>query len=106
MSLFNRVFSGSDEMYAKAREELDAVIARVGRDAPITMPDTAYYLACSYAYAGKKVTTVGEMDEALEHIHGMMTREQKLNDVFNTGIATAMAAEIMPICPSLRPISP
>ena len=70
MSLFNRVFSGSDEMYAKAREELDALIARVGRDAPITMPDTAYYLACSYAYAGKKVTTVGEMDEA-ETIDGV-----------------------------------
>ncbi|MBR6353458.1 MAG: CO dehydrogenase/CO-methylating acetyl-CoA synthase complex subunit beta [Oscillospiraceae bacterium] len=98
MSLFNRVFSGSDEMYAKARADLDALIARVGRDKPIEMPDTGYFLACSYAYAGRKITTVGEMDEALEHIRGMMTREQKLNDVFNTGIATAMAAEIIEAC--------
>ena len=86
MGLFNRVFRGSDEMYAKARQDLDAVIARVGKDAPIAMPDTAYFLACSYAYAGKKITTVGEMDEALDIIKSWMTREQKLNDVFNTGI--------------------
>ena len=98
MSLFSRVFNGSDEMYAKARKDLDEVIARVGKDAPITMPDTGYFLACSYAYAGKKVTTVGEMDDALEYIKSMMTHDEKLHDVFSSGIATAMAAEIIEAC--------
>ena len=98
MGLFNRVFRGSDEMYAKARQELDAVTARLGADAPLEMPDTAYFLACSYAYAGKKVTNLRELAEALDIIHGMMTREQKLQDVFSTGIATAMAAEVIEAC--------
>ena len=56
MGLFDRVFRGSDEMYFKAETELNAVIAELGEDAPMTMPDTAYFLACIYAYLGKKVT--------------------------------------------------
>ena len=65
MGLFDRVFRGSDEMYFKAETELNAVIAELGEDAPMTMPDTAYFLACIYAYLGKKVTKLGELKEAL-----------------------------------------
>ena len=32
-------------MYFKAEEELNKVIAELGEDAPMTMPDTAYFLA-------------------------------------------------------------
>ena len=56
MALFERVFRGSDEMFAKAEAEVNAVIAELGENAPLTMPSTAYYLACIYAYIGKKVT--------------------------------------------------
>ena len=49
MALFERVFRGSDEMFAKAEQELNAVIAELGESAPMTMPSTAYYLACIYA---------------------------------------------------------
>ena len=58
-TLFERVFNGSDQMFAKAEEEVNKIVAEVGRDAPLTMPSTAYCLACIYAYIGKKVTTVG-----------------------------------------------
>ena len=54
MGLFQTVFHGSDEMYFKAEEELNKVIAELGEDAPMAMPDTAYFLACIYAYLGKK----------------------------------------------------
>ncbi len=57
-TLFERVFNGSDQMFAKAEEEVNKIVAEVGRDAPLTMPSTAYCLACIYAYIGKKVTTV------------------------------------------------
>ena len=75
MGLFDRVFRGSDEMYAKAESELSKVIAELGADAPMVMPDTAYFLACIYAYLGKKVTTLGELQAALAEVKGMMTRE-------------------------------
>ena len=58
-TLFNRVFDGSDEMFAKAEEEVNKIVAEVGRDAPLTLPSTAYFCACIYAYIGKKVTTTG-----------------------------------------------
>jgi hypothetical protein len=45
MALFERVFRGSDEMFAKAEAEVNAVIAELGENAPLTMPSTAYYLA-------------------------------------------------------------
>ena len=45
-TLFERVFNGSDEMFAKAEEEVNKIVAEVGRDAALTMPSTAYFLAC------------------------------------------------------------
>ena len=42
-TLFNRVFDGSDEMFAKAEEEVNKIVAEVGRDAPLTLPSTAYF---------------------------------------------------------------
>ena len=45
MGLFDRVFRGSDEMFAKAEAEINAVVAELGESAPMKMPDTAYYLS-------------------------------------------------------------
>ena len=48
-------------MYAKAEADVNAVVAELGADAPMKMPDTAYFLACLYSYLGIKVTTLGEL---------------------------------------------
>ena len=75
--LFERVYKGSDEMYAKAEAEVNAVVAELGEDAPMKMPDTAYYLACLYSYLGIKVTTLGELKAALPALRAMMSRNNK-----------------------------
>ncbi len=106
MGLFDRVFRGSDEMFAKAEADLNAIIAEVGEDAPLAMPDTAYFCACSYAYAGKKVTSVRELKEALEIIRGMMGKDYNTTNVFKTGIATAMAAEVIEACKYVKTPTP
>jgi acetyl-CoA synthase len=106
MGLFDRVFRGSDEMLAKAEADLNAIIAEVGEDAPLAMPDTAYYCACSLAYAGKKVTSVRELKEALEIIRGMMGKDYNTTNVFKTGIATAMAAEVIEACKYVKTSTP
>jgi len=98
MSLFETVFRGSAEMYAKADAELTAAIAAHGATAAIKMPDTAYHLACSLAYLGKKVETLAQMREALDEIKALMTTNSRLADVFHSGVATAMAAEIIEAC--------
>lgn len=98
MALFERVFRGSDEMFAKAEAEVNAIVAKVGRDAPLNMPNTAYYLACIYAYIGKKVTTTGELQDALQDVKAMMLREPRTKSIFWSGVGTAIAAEMIEAC--------
>ena len=102
MGLFDRVFRGSDEMYFKAETEVNALIAEVGEDAAMTMPDTAYFLACVYAYLGKKITKVGELKEALAELRAMMGREYRTKSIFDSGIATACCAELIEACKYAR----
>ena len=106
MALFERVFRGSDEMFAKAEQELNAVIAELGEGAPMTMPSTAYYLACIYAYLGKKVTTLGELKAAMTDIRALMTRENRTASIFSSGVATAIAAEVIEACKYARSETP
>ena len=102
MGLFDRVFRGSDEMFAKAEAEISAVVAELGESAPMKMPDTAYYLSCIYAYLGKKVTTLGELRDTLADVKAMMTREYKTKDIFTSGVGTAIAAEMIEACKYAR----
>ena len=106
MALFERVFRGSDEMFFKAEAELNAVIAELGESAPMTMPSTAYYLACVYAYLGKKVTTLGELKAVMTDIRAMMTRENRTASIFSSGVATAIAAEVIEACKYARSAEP
>ena len=106
MGLFDRVFRGSDEMYFKAETEVNALIAEVGEDAAMTMPDTAYFLACVYAYLGKKITKVGELKEALAELRAMMGREYRTKSIFDSGIATACCAELIEACKYARNPAP
>ena len=105
-TLFNRVFDGSDEMFAKAEEEVNKIVAEVGRDAPLTLPSTAYFCACIYAYIGKKVTTTGELQDALADVKAMMLREPLTNSILQCGVGTAIAAEMIEACKYVKTQTP
>ena len=97
--LFDRVFKGSDEMYAKAVEELDAAIAKFGADHVMKFPDTAYNCACIRQYAGIEVKTLADLKTALEGpIKEYMNHDPRTEKVFKSGYATVMAAEIIEAC--------
>ena len=94
-TLMQRVFDGNDEMYNLAVAAVAEAEAKLGADAPVKM-DTAYYLPCLYAMTGIKVSTVGEAKAALEgQIKDYMTRNNRTKDVFTSGVATALAGEII-----------
>ena len=94
-TLIQRVFDGNDEMYARAVQAVAEAEAKLGADAPVKM-DTAYYLPCLYAMNGIKVTTIGEAKAALEGpIKDYMTRNLRTQDVFTSGVATALSGEII-----------
>ena len=95
MGLFDRVFRGSDDMFAVAEKDLTAAIKDLGSDTAVKFPDTAYFLACIYGVLGRKVTNLAELKDALDEIKTWMGREQKLGDAFSSGVATALSAEVI-----------
>ncbi len=96
MTLFDRVFGGNDYNYARTAAAIDEAIAANGEGCAVSFPATAYSLPCYYAITGVKITTLGEMKAALEGtIKGMMTRNSRLQDAFDSGIASALCAEFL-----------
>ena len=105
--LFDRVFSGNDEMYAKAAHDLDEAIAKYGADHPVSFPDTAYNCAIILQYTGIKVTTLADLKKAMDGpIKEFMTREQRTHDIFTSGFATAMAAQVIEACKYVEDTAP
>ena len=97
MTLFDRVFNGSDAVYGLTEGAIDAAIEKHGADKAVSFPNTAYSLPCYYAVTGTKVTNLGELKEALGVAKSLMTREKRLNDAFMPGVATALCAEFIEV---------
>ena len=107
MTLFDRVFSGNDYNYERTVAAIDAAIATYGEAEPVAFPNTAYNLPCYYSITGKKVNNLGELKAALENdIHPMMTRNPRLQDAFDSGVASALCAEFLEVLKYLHGAEP
>ena len=95
MTLFDRVFGGNDYNYERTVAAIDAAIAANGEGCAVGFPATAYSLPCYYGITGEKITTLGEMKAAMANIKSMMTRNPRLQDAFDSGIASALCAEFL-----------
>ena len=95
MTLFDRVFGGNDYNYARTVAAIDEAIAAHGEGMAVAFPDTAYALPCYYAVTGVKITNLGEMKAAMDTIKAKMTRNNRLYDAFESGIASALCAEFL-----------
>jgi acetyl-CoA synthase len=97
--LFNRVFDGVDEMYAKADKDLAETLKKLGPDAPLNIQNTAFHLASYRVYTGHDIDTVGQLAAAWPEVKAnWMPREQRLGDVFIRGFGTVLAAETIEAC--------
>ena len=98
MTLFDRVFGGNDYNYNRTVAAIDAAIAKFGEAEPVAFPNTAYNLPCYYSITGKKINNLGDLKAALENdIKPMMTRAPRLQDAFDSGIASALCAEFLEV---------
>ena len=97
MTLFDVVFKGNDAVYGLTEQAIDSAIAQYGEDKAVAFPDTAYSLPCYFGVTGTKVGNLGELKAALGVAKTLMTREKKLNDVFMSGVATALCAEFIEV---------
>ena len=107
MTLFDRVFGGNDYNYARTVAAIDQAIATYGENEPVAFPSTAYNLPCYYGITGKKVGNLGELKAALENdIKPMMTRNNRLQDAFDSGVASALCAEFLEVLKYLNGAEP
>ncbi len=107
MTLFDRVFGGNDYNYARTVAAIDEAIAANGEGCAVSFPNTAYNLPCYYGITGKKINTLGELKAALENdIKPMMTRNNRLQDVFDSGVASALCAEFLEVLKYLNGAEP
>ena len=107
MTLFDRVFGGNDYNYARTVAAIDEAIAANGEGCAVSFPATAYNLPCYYGITGKKINTLGELKAALENdIKPMMTRNKRLQDVFDSGVASALCAEFLEVLKYLNGAEP
>jgi len=95
VTLFDRVFGGNDYNYERTVAAIDAAIAQYGESESVAFPDTAYSLPCYYAVTGVKINNLGEMKAAMDTIKAKMTRNNRLHDAFESGIASALCAEFL-----------
>ena len=107
MTLFDRVFGGNDYNYERTVAAIDQAIATYGEAEPVAFPSTAYNLPCYYSITGKKINTLGELKAALENdVKPMMTRNPRLQDAFDSGIASALCAEFLEVLKYLHGAEP
>lgn len=97
MTLFDVVFKGNDAVYNLTEQAVDAAIEQHGTDKSVAFPDTAYSLPCYYGVTGTRISNLGEMKAALDVVKSLMTRKKRLNDVFMSGVATALCAEFIEV---------
>ena len=97
MTLFERVFGGNDAVYGLTEAAINNAIAQYGEDHAVSFPGTAYSLPCYYGVTGVKVETLGQLKEALGVVKTLMTRNNRLNDAFMSGVATALCAEFIEV---------
>ena len=95
MTLFDIIFQGTSDALGAARSVVDAAVAEKGKEHKVAFPDTAYSLPVIYAATGKKISNLGELQEAVAIVESLLVKEQRLENALNSGLGTALAAEII-----------
>ena len=95
MTLFDIIFQGTSDALGATRSVVDAAVAEKGKEHKVAFPDTAYSLPVIYAATGKKISNLGELQEAVAIVESLLVKEQRLENALNSGLGTALAAEII-----------
>ena len=93
---------GAHQLVEQAQNDLQKVIATIGKDAPIAYPTTAYYLPILLLFLGQKAEKVGDLEESLQEAKNLLRPIPSdelwlpyLGDTLDSGVATLIAEEII-----------
>ena len=95
VNLYNSIFTGSEQALSAAKAMLVEAINNNGREHKVAFPDTAFSLPCIYAATGSKMNTLGDLEGALDIIESFINKTQRLENALNSGLATALSAEVI-----------
>ena len=97
-----RAIRGATMIVNEAENLLNEAIAEKGADAPVSFPNTAYYLPTIMGLTGREVSTLGELVSVLEHartmLHPIPSPERwtpYLGETLDSGVATLLAEEVV-----------
>jgi acetyl-CoA synthase len=95
-----RAMRGATMIVNEAEAMLQEAVAEKGTDAPVSFPNTAYYLPTIVGLTGREVSTLGDLIPVLEHARSMLhpiPSTQRwtpyLGETLDSGIATLLAEE-------------
>lgn len=95
-----RAIRGANALVTEAEFMLGKALAEKGPDAPISFPNTAYYLPTIYAMTGIAVEKLGQLTDVLKHarelLHPIPASSKwtpYLGETLDGGMATLFAAE-------------
>ena len=94
-ALTDLIFAGSNAVAGLTESAVNEAIDRLGADAPIAFPDTAYFFPTIYAATGVKVQKLGDLPACVGVLKSLITNKPELGDALNAGLATAVGAEIL-----------
>ncbi|MFZ7132767.1 MAG: acetyl-CoA decarbonylase/synthase complex subunit alpha/beta [Eubacteriales bacterium] len=95
MSLCDIIFAGSNAALALAEKAVTDAIDKMGSEHKVSFPGTAYALPVIYAATGSKITSLKELEGALDVVKSLIVEEEDLGKALNAGLATAVCAEII-----------
>ena len=98
MTLFDIIFTGSEQALELSKTTVEKTIQEYGEDQKVSFPHTAYSLPTIYAATGQKIETLADLKGALGVIESLIVKEQNLEKALNAGLATAVAAEVIETC--------
>ncbi len=90
---------------AKAEAKLAEAIRAKGADAPVGFPDTAYFLPIIYSFTGRKMETLGDLQDMLKYTKDLLPERPSeenwlpyLGSALDAGAASLFATEIIEAC--------
>jgi acetyl-CoA synthase len=93
---------GALQWVAQAEAKLLVAIKNLGEEAPVSFPNTAYYLPVIYSFTGEKITTLGGMKHALARAKKLLPGRPSehnwlpyLGQALDAGVASLFACEII-----------
>ncbi len=104
--IVERSLIGAQAALAMANRALRAALARLGPEAPIEYPETAYEMPCVYAWDGAEVTKLADLEAVLRKAQARVTCERTLDNALRAGEATMMAAETVEVLKYLGGATP